>query len=78
MGGNYDADQLAHTLDDVNAQLTDVALLSQELSARLIASKWSYGLPDNVAGPPVGLNSGMMTPDLTAAIAMVTHDLLHP
>ncbi len=60
MGGNWDGAQIGHAIDTLNAQITDVSVLSHELSGRLIASKWSYGLPDNLAGPPVGLNSGMV------------------
>lgn len=60
MGGNWDGAQIGHALDTLNAQITDVAVLSHELSGRLISSKWSYGLPDNLAAEPVGLNSGMV------------------
>lgn len=60
MGGNWDGAQIGHAIDTLNAQVTDVAVLSHELSGRLIASKWSYGLPDNLGAPPVGLNSGMV------------------
>jgi histidine ammonia-lyase len=60
MGGNWDGAQIGHAIDTLNAQVTDVAVLSHELSGRLISSKWSYGLPDNLAAPPVGLNSGMV------------------
>ncbi|MFJ2647618.1 histidine ammonia-lyase [Streptomyces sp. NPDC087420] len=60
MGGNWDGAQIGHAIDTLNAQVTDVAVLSHELSGRLIASKWSYGLPDNLAAAPVGLNSGMV------------------
>ncbi|MFJ8010977.1 histidine ammonia-lyase [Streptomyces sp. NPDC096339] len=60
MGGNWDGAQIGHAIDTLNAQVTDVAVLSHELAGRLIASKWSYGLPDNLAAPPVGLNSGMV------------------
>ncbi|MFE5326257.1 histidine ammonia-lyase [Embleya sp. NPDC056575] len=67
MGGNYDDAQIGHAIDTLNAQVTDVAVLSHELSARLIATKWSYGLPDNLAGPPVGLNSGMVQAQTVAA-----------
>lgn len=60
MGGNWDGSQIGHAIDTLNAEITDVAVLSHELSGRLISSKWSYGLPDNLAAPPVGLNSGMV------------------
>ncbi|MFI7611312.1 histidine ammonia-lyase [Nonomuraea terrae] len=60
MGGNWDGAVMGHNLDALNAGLADVGVLSQELSARLLSSRWSYGLPANLAGGPVGLNSGMV------------------
>ncbi|QMU73863.1 aromatic amino acid lyase [Streptacidiphilus sp. P02-A3a] len=60
MGGNWDGAQIGHAMDTLNADITAVAVLGDELSSRLISSKWSYGLPDNLAAPPVGLNSGMV------------------
>ncbi|MFI0371549.1 histidine ammonia-lyase [Actinomadura sp. 1N219] len=60
MGGNWDGAVLGHSLDALNAGLVDAGVLSQELSARLLSSRWSYGLPANLAGGKVGLNSGMV------------------
>lgn len=60
MGGNWDGSVLGHSLDALNAGLVDAGVLSQELSARLLSSRWSYGLPANLAGGRVGLNSGMV------------------
>ena len=60
MGGNYDGSHLAHTLDFLNIVLTDGAGLSTVRTARLISTRASYGLPENlVAGHP-GLNSGLV------------------
>lgn len=70
MGGNWDAGVMGHALDSLNAGLTDVGVLSQELSARLLSSRWSYGLPANLAGGKVGLNSGMVQLQ-TVATALV-------
>jgi histidine ammonia-lyase len=60
MGGNWDSSVLGHALDSLNAVLVDVGVLSQEFSARLLSSRWSYGLPANLVGGRVGLNSGMV------------------
>ncbi|MFD0657097.1 aromatic amino acid lyase [Thermocatellispora tengchongensis] len=60
MGGNWDGAVMGHGLDALNAGLVDAGVLSQELSARLLSSRWSYGLPANLAGGTVGLNSGMV------------------
>lgn len=67
MGGNWDAALMGHEIDTLNAQVTDLAVLSQELSGRLLAEKWSYGLPANLAGGEVGLNSGMVQAQTVAA-----------
>ncbi|WP_209446181.1 aromatic amino acid ammonia-lyase [Streptomyces sp. MZ04] len=67
MGGNWDGAQIGHAMDTLNAQITDVAVLSHELSGRLLSPKWSYGLPANLASPPVGLNSGMVQVQTVAA-----------
>lgn len=67
MGGNWDGAQIGHAMDTLNAQITDVAVLAHELSARLLSKKWSYGLPQNLAYPPVGLNSGMVQVQTVAA-----------
>lgn len=60
MGGNWDGAMLGHAADTLNADIVDTAVLSQELSGRLLSSKWSYGLPANLAGGSVGLNSGLV------------------
>ncbi|WP_198154152.1 HAL/PAL/TAL family ammonia-lyase [Catenuloplanes japonicus] len=60
MGGNWDAAQIGHAVDTLNAESTDLAILSHELSGRLLSEKWSYGLPANLAGGKVGLNSGLV------------------
>lgn len=70
MGGNWDAALLGHEIDSLNAQIADLGVLSQELSARLLADKWSYHLPANLAGGEIGLNSGMVQVQ-TVAVALV-------
>lgn len=60
MGGNWDGALLGHAADTLNAQIADLGVHTQELSARLLSDKWSYGLPPNLAGGEPGLNSGMV------------------
>lgn len=48
MGGNWGGAQIGYAIGTLNAEITDVAVLSHELSGRLISSKWSYGPPDNL------------------------------
>ncbi|WP_062441073.1 HAL/PAL/TAL family ammonia-lyase [Herbidospora daliensis] len=67
MGGNWDAAMMGHAADTLNADVADVAVLSQELSGRLLSSRWSYGLPANLAGGVVGLNSGLVQVQTVAA-----------
>ncbi|GGK05196.1 histidine ammonia-lyase [Pilimelia anulata] len=70
MGGNWDAAQLGHAIDTVNAQAADLGILAHELGGRLLAEKWSYGLPANLAGGRVGLNSGLVQAQ-TVATALI-------
>ncbi|WP_043619065.1 HAL/PAL/TAL family ammonia-lyase [Nonomuraea candida] len=67
MGGNWDASVMGHLADTLNAEITDVGVLSQELSGRLLSPRWSYGLPANLAGGEAGLNSGMVQVQTVAA-----------
>ncbi|QFY08718.1 aromatic amino acid lyase [Nonomuraea phyllanthi] len=67
MGGNWDASIMGHLTDSLNAEIADVGVLSQELSGRLLSPRWSYGLPANLAGGTVGLNSGMVQVQTVAA-----------
>lgn len=67
MGGNWDGSLMAHEIDTLNAQITDLGVLSQELSGRLMDPKWSHGLPANLAGGAVGLNSGLVQAESVAA-----------
>jgi histidine ammonia-lyase len=67
MGGNWDGSVMGHLADSLNAELTDVGVLSEGLSGRLLSPRWSYGLPANLAGGTVGLNSGMVQVQTVAA-----------
>lgn len=76
MGGNWDGALLGHSADALNAQVADLGVLSQELSARLLAPQWSYQLPANLAGGEVGLNSGMVQVQ-SVAVALVPEMQVH-
>jgi len=67
MGGNWDGAVMGHDIDTLNAQVANLGVLSQELSARLLSSTWSYGLEANLVGGKVGLNSGMVQVQTVAA-----------
>lgn len=66
-GGNWDAAGLGHQADNLNAQITDLGKLSEQLSGRLLNANWSYGLPDSLAGGTPGLNTGMSETEPVAA-----------
>ncbi|MBS4197054.1 HAL/PAL/TAL family ammonia-lyase [Lederbergia citri] len=56
-GGNYHAAHLSYALDFMGIVLTDMAIISERRSARLLDPIMSYGLPANlIAG--AGLNTG--------------------
>lgn len=57
-GGNFHGAILAYALDFIGIALTDLAVLSERRSARLLDPAASYGLPANLAGGAVGLNTG--------------------
>jgi histidine ammonia-lyase len=57
-GGNFHGAILAYTLDFIDIVLTDLAVLSERRSARLLDPAASYGLPANLVGGAVGLNTG--------------------
>lgn len=58
-GGNWDATVLGHVAHTLNVCLTRLAVLSKDLSGRLIYEGWNFGLPASLAGGVLGLNSGM-------------------
>lgn len=70
MGGNWDGTMLGHAADTLNADMVLLGLLSQALSARLLSPTLSYGLPANLAGGEVGLNSGMVQVQ-SVAVALI-------
>lgn len=70
MGGNWDGAMIGHAADTLNADMVMLGQLSQTLSARLLSPGWSYGLPANLAGGKVGLNSGMVQVQ-SVAVALI-------
>jgi histidine ammonia-lyase len=57
-GGNFHGGILAYAMDFLGIVLTDLAVLSERRSARLLDPAMSYGLPANLVAEGVGLNSG--------------------
>ncbi|MFI9404957.1 histidine ammonia-lyase [Nocardia sp. NPDC052316] len=67
MGGNWAVTRIGAQIDALNAQIANLAILSEGLSGRLLEPKWSYGVPANLAGGEIGLNSGMVQAQTVAA-----------
>jgi len=66
-GGNYHGGLLSYTLDMLTIALTDIGMLSERRSARLIDPAMSYGLPANLISNQAGLNTGFALVQATAA-----------
>ncbi|MBS4219635.1 aromatic amino acid lyase [Bacillus sp. FJAT-49711] len=56
-GGNYHGGHLAYALDFMGVVMTDLAMISERRSARLLDPIMSYGLPANLIAV-AGLNTG--------------------
>lgn len=57
-GGNFHGAILAYVSDFICIVLTDLAVLSERRSARLLDPAANFGLPANLVGGTVGLNTG--------------------
>jgi histidine ammonia-lyase len=57
-GGNFHGGLLAYAMDFLGIVLTDLAVLSERRSARLLDPAMSYGLPANLVADEIGLNTG--------------------
>ncbi|SEP30341.1 HAL/PAL/TAL family ammonia-lyase [Propionispora vibrioides] len=66
-GGNFHGALLAYAMDFLAIVFTDLAVLSERRSARLLDPVMSYGLPSNLAGGQVGLNTGFALVQADAA-----------
>ncbi|WP_018130491.1 HAL/PAL/TAL family ammonia-lyase [Effusibacillus pohliae] len=58
-GGNFHGGLLAYAMDFLGIVLTDLAVLSERRSARLLDPAMSYGLPANLVADGIGLNTGL-------------------
>ena len=57
-GGNYHGAHLSYALDFMGIVITDLAVISERRSARLLDPVMSYGLPANLVASTAGLNTG--------------------
>jgi histidine ammonia-lyase len=78
-GGNFHGEPIAFVMDFLSIVLTDLGNLSERRTYRLLDSNFSNGLPGCLSGGEVGLNSGMMIPQYTAAsLCNLNKSLAHP
>lgn len=57
-GGNYHGAHLSYAMDFLGIVMTDLAVLSERRTARLLDPLMSYGLPANLTANSTGLNTG--------------------
>jgi len=57
-GGNFHGEHLAFAMDFLKIAVHEIGNISERRSARFLDSKLSYGLPFNLVGSEVGLNTG--------------------
>lgn len=78
-GGNFHCEQLAFAMDIVAMSLAEIGNISERRLFALCDATLSYGLPPNLAGRPIGLNTGYATiSGSAAAIASENKTLCFP
>lgn len=78
-GGNFHGQPLALAADYAAIALAELGSIAERRLFRLLDANLSYGLPPNLTGGQVGINTGLMIAQYTAA-AFVTESktLAHP
>jgi histidine ammonia-lyase len=74
-GGNFHGQYLAYAMDFLAIVIHEVGDISERRTSRMMDSKLSYGLPANLVGDRVGLNTGFILVQ-TAASALVSENKL--
>lgn len=78
-GGNFHGEPIALALDFLAIALAEIGNISERRLFRLLNPGMSFGLPRNLSGGQVGLNSGLMLAQYTAAqLASENKGLAHP
>lgn len=78
-GGNFHCEPIAFAMDILAMSLAEIGNISERRLFALCDPTLSYGLPPNLAGAPVGLNSGYATiSGSAAAIAAENKTLCFP
>ena len=78
-GGNFHGEPLAMAFDFLAIALAEVASIAERRMFRLLSPRMSFGLPSNLTGGRIGLNSGFMMVQYTAAQLVSENKVLcHP
>lgn len=78
-GGNFHGEPIALVMDFLAIALTDLGNISERRTFRLLDSSLNNGLPGCLSGGEVGLNSGLMISQYTAAsLCNENKTLSHP
>ena len=72
-GGNFHGEHLAFAMDFLTVAVHEIGNISERRSARLLDPTLSYGLPPNLVGGKVGLNTGFALAQC-AASSMVSEN----
>jgi histidine ammonia-lyase len=78
-GGNFHGEPLALAMDYLGIALAEIGSISERRTYRLLCPGTSFGLPRNLSGGEVGLNTGLMITQYTAAqLVSENKTLTHP
>jgi histidine ammonia-lyase len=78
-GGNFHGEPLALAMDFLGIALAEIGSISERRTYRLLNPSMSFGLPRNLSGGSVGLNTGYMIVQYTAAQLVSENKILaHP
>ncbi|MFQ5705881.1 MAG: histidine ammonia-lyase [bacterium] len=78
-GGNFHGEPLALAMDFLSIALSEIGSIAERRLFRMLSPGMSFGLPRNLSGGEVGVNSGYMIVQYTAAQLVAENKILaHP
>ncbi|MFQ5822935.1 MAG: histidine ammonia-lyase [bacterium] len=78
-GGNFHGEPLALAMDYLGIALAEIGSISERRLYRLLSPSMNFGLPRNLSGGEIGLNTGYMIVQYTAAQLVSENKILaHP
>jgi histidine ammonia-lyase len=75
-GGNFHGEPLAYAADLITMAIAEIGSISERRSFRLLDPTLSYGLPLNLVGATLGLNTGFSLVHCTAAAIVSENKVL--